>query len=67
MISPEPRGAVFLGFALLDRREDNIQVGAGRNSGEIPVPYRHVEGGMLATHEMRASNAPALLEHQREQ
>ena len=54
-------------FTLVDRRKDNIQIGAGRDGGKIPIPYRHVEGGMLATHEVGDANAPALPEHEREQ
>src|ERR1700722_2425976 len=54
-------------FALVDRGKDDIQVGTGCDGGKIPIPYRHVEGSMLAAHEVGAAKAPALLEGEREQ
>src|SRR5258708_39501392 len=43
------------------------EVNSGGISGEIPVPQRHVEGGVLATHETGGANAVSAPEGERQQ
>ena len=53
--------------ALAYRRNQRVEIGAGRLRGKIPVPQRHVEGGVLAAHETCDANAVRLAERERKQ
>jgi hypothetical protein len=53
--------------ALAYRGEENIEIGAASHRGEIPIPQRHVEGGMLAAHEAGGANTSDLIEDEWEQ
>jgi hypothetical protein len=53
--------------ARADRRDQRVEINAGRVGGKIPFPQRHVERGVLTTHETRDANAVLLPERERKQ
>ena len=50
-----------------DRRYQRVEIGRGGAGGKIPVPQRHVEGGVLAAHEAGGANAVLVPERERQQ
>ena len=48
------------------RRDQCFEIGLRCAEGEIPVPQRHVEGRMLAAHEMHAARAIGLPKRERQ-
>ena len=50
-----------------DGRNQCVEIGSGCSRGEIPVPQRHVEGGVLAAHEPGGANAAAVPQCKRQQ
>ena len=47
--------------------DQRVEIGGAGRRGEIPVPQRHVEGGVLAAHEARGANAVLVAERERQQ
>ena len=63
MIERQNVGRAVLAY----RRYQGNQIVSGGVGGKLPVPQRHVEGGVLATHETSDAKAKSLFERERQQ